>query len=69
VPDAVTTAVLDYCRMLTAHRIPVFKFTMLGTFRRLVDGTPMVEKSFRSTATRAAAAWRAAWAAAAARGT
>ena len=44
VPDAVTTAVLDYCRMLTAHRIPVFKSTVLGTFRRLVDGTPMCEK-------------------------
>ena len=44
VPDAVTTAVLDYCRMLTAHRIPVFKSTVLGTFRRLVDGTPMGEK-------------------------
>jgi hypothetical protein len=44
VPDAVKTAVLDYCRMLTAHRIPVFKSTMLGTFRRLVDGTPKGEK-------------------------
>ena len=44
VPDAVTTAVLDYCRMLTAHRIPVFKSMVLGTFRRLVDGTPMCEK-------------------------
>ena len=39
-----TTAVLDYCRMLTAQRIPVFKSTVLGTFRRLVDGTPMGEK-------------------------
>ena len=44
VPNAVTTAVLDYCRMLTAQRIPVFKSTLLGTFRRLVDGTPMGEK-------------------------
>ena len=44
VPNAVTTAVLDYCRMLTAQRIPVFKSTVLGTFRRLVDGTPMGEK-------------------------
>jgi hypothetical protein len=44
VPGAVTTAVLDYCHMLTAHRIPVFKSTVLSTFRRLVDGTPMGEK-------------------------
>ena len=44
VPDGVTTAVLGYFRMLTAHRIPVFKSTVLGTFRRLVDGTPMGEQ-------------------------
>jgi len=31
VPDAVTTAVLDCCRMLTAYGIPVFKSMVLGT--------------------------------------
>ena len=55
VPDAVTTAVLDYCRMLTAYGIPVFKSTVLGTFRRLVDGTPMGDK-FKGDGSRAGGA-------------
>jgi hypothetical protein len=55
VPDAVTTAVLDYCRMLAAYGIPVFKSTVLGTFWRLVDGTPLGDK-FKGDGSRAGGA-------------
>jgi hypothetical protein len=38
VPDSITSAVLDYCRVLRAYLLPVFRSTVITAFKNLIRG-------------------------------
>lgn len=41
VPTEVTTGILDYMRMLAAHKVPCYHSTVIAAFLRVIDNTPL----------------------------
>ena len=44
VPDNVTVALVDLCKVLRSFQMPVFHTTVIAHFKRLTDGTELGRK-------------------------